>query len=576
MVQGVEFAGSPLVTTGQFNASGVYTRAIGRRVPTVDNPLALDPNVKLVGTITFVDAKKDTVQGLSQAGVIADYLTVGYDWFERIHVIPRRFDFGNILTAQQADIEIFSAFRDDDSTWTAFVNNAGDGISLVGAPGLPDTLSPFEGHQMQLLVEQAGPTSVDSTIDFVTSAGTIEVPITLERVVLFPEPPELPYRERLEFLTDIHPGFDGSEQRVALRKNPRQFFEWEIVLDDDGIQRSRIDSILFEWQTRVFGIPIWREESETTTPTSIGQTTITLDTTDYADYREGSLVLIYESPTKFDVLTIATGGIAASSITVDNGPLNAYEAGVRIMPLRVGVIEDARVNGARYSTGLQRIRIVFRVMDNDSDLADTSAWNQFNSKVLLDDCNVMVDDTFDEEYEQEVVIIDGGTGITDQESPWATNRRAHPKTWRAQGKQAMWEVRQLLHALRGQQVSFYVPSFADDMTPDVDLVSGSAQLDIVNIGYTRFVQQRPGKNVIRITFSNGDPALIRTITGSTEVDATRESLTLDDTWPSNYMIEEVESISYVEKVRFDSDDIEITHEQAGFSFITGPIRGVFE
>lgn len=576
MVAGVSFAGSALATTNQFNATGINSRVVGRAVLTVDDPLALSTVQSFAATIEPDGDKKDRVGNLPQAGVIADYLTVGYDWFERIHVIARRYDFGNILTTQQTDIEIFSAFRHDDSTWTDFINNAGEGVDLIGEPALPTTLSPFEGIQMELLIDTVGPPSVDTTLDFVTSAGTIMVPITLERVVLFFEPPQVPYRERLEFLTDIMPGFDGNEQRVALRRNPRQFFEWEFMLEDDGVERSRIDSVLFEWQTRVFGIPIWHEESRVTSPIAVAQTTFTMDTTDFADYREESLILIYESPTKFDVLTIAVGGIAPTSITVDNGPLNSYATGTRIMPLRVGVIQGL-VSGERYSPGHQRLRITFRVTDNDSDLADTTGWSQYNSKVLLDDCNVMTRDTLEEEFEQEVIVIDSESGQSTQDSPWATNRRAHTKTFRAVGKAGLWAVRQLVHALRGRQVSFYLPSFTHDMQADSNLVMGSNQLDIVNIGYTQFVRQRPGKNVIRIEFNNGDPPLIRAVTASLEVDATRESLTLDGNWPSAVPIAEIEAISYVEKVRFDSDSFEIRHERSNYiTLATGPVRGVFE
>ena len=135
----------------------------------------------------------------------------------------------------------------------------------------------------------------------------------------------------------------------------------------------------------------------------------------------------------------------------------------------------------------------------------------------------------------------------------------------------------MLHAIRGPQISFYVPTQRDDLVPIMNLNSGSAALDVANAGYAQFVRQRVPKASIRVTFNNGDPQLLRSVLTSVEVDATRETLTLNGTWPTTYTPAQVDRIEIVEKVRFDSDTIRIRHEGAGgqVSRIMAPLKTLF-
>lgn len=537
-------------------------------------PDALDPAQYLLGATTFVDAKPDKVTNTNYSGFLG-WIDAGSEfWFEKVHVIPRRFDFGNLLTSQQEPFEIFNAFRDTDQSWTAFINNAGEGVSIVSQPSLPTTIGALEGLQLTLSIETTGEASVDTTLDFVFSSGTTSVPITLERVVLFPLQPEAGYRETLEFLTEILGHVDGSEQRIALRKNPRQLFDWTIAVPD-GASRSRLENIIYEWQRRIFGIPIWHEATRLTVAATTGDTTINVRETAYRDFRVGSLVVVYVSDTQNDVGTIATSGLGATTITLESGLLSDYPVGTLVVPLRTGSIRGL-ARGRRYPSGAQELRIGFRVDDNDSDLADTSSWTMLNSKVLLDGNNA-IGQTLTESFDQQVTIIDNETGVVSQISNWDYNKRISNKTFWTNSVQGLWTVRQLLHALRGRQVSFYLPTFADDLQPTQPLTSGSTDLTVVNVGYTQFVRNRQNKNIIRIEFVSGTTPLIRTISSSSEDSSTEETLTLSTTWPATYQPSEIKKISFIEEVRFDSDDIRIEHTTGQRTTrISAPVRTVFE
>ena len=218
----------------------------------------------------------------------------------------------------------------------------------------------------------------------------------------------------------------------------------------------------------------------------------------------------------------------------------------------------------------------FRVDNNDISIASTAAFSSFNSKVLFDDFNAMRQ-VMTESFERQIIVLDGETGVTDQVSNWTRNRRGSFKTFVARGKQAVWETRQVMHSLRGKQISFYIPTFSDDLIPDTNLTSGSSTLNIQHVGYNQFVQERQPRNVIRVVFNNGDATLVRTVTSSSVISATREALTLDGTWPSTVTPADVERIEYVEKSRFDTDTITFVHTSGSSTTkVFASVKAVFE
>lgn len=498
--------------------------------------------------------------------------SIGEDWVDRVHVLPRRIDFGNILGTVNTAIEVFSAFRAQDISFTAFVNNVGAGMQITDLPSLPATITPFAGITMNLETTTEGVPQFNTTLDFVFDVGTFNMPVTGQRVIMFPYRPDMPMRETLGFLTEIFEHTDGSEQRVALRKNPRQKFNMTLSRLE-GTERSRIDMLMFDWQARVFGLPMWHEPSELTVATAVNDTTITVDSTANADLRVGGLAIVLQpDEVTFDALQISS--FTATTITFNAGVQNIHPVGTQVFPIRT-VLANQIFTGERFAQNLSKFQIEFSVIDNDSNLADTSAFNTFGGKVFLDDAN-FIDTVLRESYQKRLTIFDNDTGVLNQDSPWTVNRRGSSKTFITQSRAALWNVRRLMHALRGRQVSFWIPTFYKEVIPTATLASGAATMTIENVGYNRFVQNRSPKDEFRIVLKNGT-LLERTVSSSNEISSTSEQITFDDTWPSTITVDEIERVEILEKVRIDTDNIVISHENTiGQAKISFPVRVVLE
>lgn len=489
-------------------------------------------------------------------------------WFERVHNFPTFFELGNILTTITRSLEIYNAYREDARTVSAFDNNADAGVTIPDLPALPYELMPSSGLLMTVTISTTGPPSLDGTLDFTLDIGEISVPISGSRVVMFSFEPESPIAEELLFLTDIIVAADGTEQRIRLRKNPRQVFTMRYLFPE-GDTRRRAQTLLKGWHQRVFGVPVWTEARQLQADMSTGATEATVDP-DFADFRVGSLAIVWRDEDNFDALEIES--IGASSITFSSPVTHDFVAGeTLVMPLRVAYT-DASIPGRRYLSGLQENTLTFRVIDNDADLADDSDFPSYNGRVLLTEANLADGGDIDEQLYRQLEQIDTPTGIFTQFSDWLSSQPITTKGFLGDSPERVWQVRKLLHALRGSQKSFYLPTFYYDLVVTEALASGSTLMSIENIGYADYINgQEPFKS-IWILLKDGS-SLFRDIESAEVVDTDTEQLTVDTAWASTIEPEDIDRVCFIRLVRIADDIAAFEHRYAGNARITINVKG---
>ncbi len=322
-------------------------------------------------------------------------------------------------------------------------------------------------------------------------------------------------------------------------------------------------------------MPVWVEPSFLTNAATAGNLTITVDDTTLGDYRVGGLVIVLIDRFTSDSLEIES--ITSTTITLTS-PLNfSYDIGTPVYPLRTCVATGS-IRGSRAVVNDADLNILFRVDDNNvgSDFGDTSAFNTLDSKVLLDGPNA-VGIRMTEILNRRLVEYDNEIGKLSVTSPWNSYRRSSVKGFITHGRQELWEVRKLLHALSGRQKSFYLPTFFDELVLTVKLQSGSQTMNVENVGFAQFAQaQSPSRSILRVIETDGT-IHTRDIESAAEVDAENEQLVVDTSWPNDIEIVDIKRIEYVELVRIDTDRITISHLNAfGEAEITFPVKAVFE
>jgi len=513
---------------------------------------------------------------------LARETTPGFDWFDRVHIIPRtRQALGVIVSSVTVLFEVFNARR-VAATLNTVTNSLTPGVTIPDLPALPLVLAPFASLlgptstrlapvKLEAVVAREGAPVFDGGIVFTFGGGDMPTLFLAGvRVSVIPLIYETEFDERLTFPTATAEPQDGTnDQVVSLTANPVQSFSLTFLLLDED--RQRLQVLLFGSQAKTLALPLWHEAINTTASVSIGGTSLTVNATTDVDFRVGGYALVFESATKFDVVQLSA--VALNTLTFTTTPLlYAYAAGVQVVPLRLGFIVNPPTS-TRAPNKLEEFRLAFQVKDNDTGApaGSTAGWSTFSGKVLLDDCNV-IRGSQESTFTQRVTIIDNGTGAIQVVDDWDTNRKDSTKGFSMRSRAEYMKVKKLLGALRGPQRSFYLPTFAEDLTVAANLVSGSSTIDVVNIGYARHIPTPTAPKVVfRIAFTDGT-SLIRTIQAVAVVSDTVERLTLDTTWPANRAVDEVTRIEFLELSRFASPSFAFRHERVGLVRMTAPVK----
>jgi hypothetical protein len=520
-----------------------------------------------------------------------DHPTSLTDWWEKVHVLPRtEIAFGNIITQKQEDYELYSAYREVSITLDSITNNALPGVSLpdestpevvprqtsmldaATTDNLSDTLELGTMVKREVVAAQNGLPVFDTTLDFSFDSGDDpQLFISGTRIVLMPMAYEAPVKETLAFLTDIITALSGKEQRIALRKQPRQIFE--VIYRLTTNERQRMQALIMDWTDNVFGFPVHEEALTLTAAVSAGATVYPVTGADEVDLRVGGLAVVITDANTFDVITIDS--LTATTITATDASLNAYPKDTLIMPLRAATVLKS-IAGARALNNLETFKIIFEVVDNDTGAltGSTAAYSTYNGRVLFDDCNV-VSGEMAEEYRRRIYRIDNKTGVVARSSTWDRNKRHHQKGFVLRSRLETLNFRRVLISLAGRQKAFYIPTFIEDLEVKANLTIGTSTMDIENIEYERFIQSREPKIIFRITFTDGT-SLVRIVQSVANVDATTERLTLDTTWPANRTVAEISRVQFYELSRFGADNFVINHPRPGLASCQQPVVQVFD
>lgn len=513
------------------------------------------------------------------------------DWFERVHIVPREeIAFGNILAPVDEDYEIFNSYRSSDVNLIAIANGASPGVEFPNLGSLPVTIGPLASildptstYNPPVPVADTiralrdGLPSFDTSIIFTFDDGSLlTLFVSGQRISVFPFEFDLgrkgEFRETLSFLTDIIQSQNGKEQRIALRKQPRQLIEVSLRLD--GTERQRFNSLMFGWQSKIFGLPFWLEQSYLSSAASISDTVLSVGNVSDSDFRVGGFVIVFQDQIVYDIAAISS--LTSTTITISTPLVNGYAAGSIVAPVRL-VRSTRTINSGRYANNLERFDVAFEVVDNTTGALteSTSGLSTYDGKILFDDCNVMEQALMQQTLVQRIHVVDNETGVVYQESPWDRNKRTSAKGFFLQSKAEIKQFRQRILALQGRQKSFWIPTFFNDLTVVATLNSGSNTMDIEHIGYDRFVDSKERMRTVKVTFTDGT-SQVNEVSSVVEVSSTVERLTMADNWSTTKTVSEIERVEFYELSRLDSDDITIVYQRIGLAKCVIPIITVFD
>lgn len=462
------------------------------------------------------------------------------DYYNRIHIRPSNINVGNLVSEQQFAIEVWNGFFNNRYLQNIQVQNGG--ISLVGAVP-PATWAALETKTYQLTVTTDGPPDINAIFHFDWD-GTVDdgdLRVLGSRIVALPYIFEAPAKEVLEWKTDVLTTNDGSEQRVRLRKKPRQSFN--VTYPIPYREMARAENLVYGWLTRRWAVALWSEAQQVGTLLA-GTTVINIDTT-ASDYRDGALIMIWESNRKS--ATADVGIVSAGTLTL-NRPLAETFTNPWIVPVRLGRIVG---NVSRATSGYNgSLEMTYEFSDN-IDLDPPAAPTQFLGYDVYFDEALKNGEALTDSLQARVDVVDYGTAAgASFYSPWTYTRIGRPYKFLLQGLQDIWNFRKFLHRRAGRLRPFWVPTFENNMRV-AQTGELTQSIEVYADDYREFA---PERTHIGILLDDGT-WLLRTINAATASGTDTAVIGLDA--PININANRIRQISFLGLKRLDADRVEL-------------------
>lgn len=470
-----------------------------------------------------------------------------WDFYNRIHVQPGTIALGNLTSSQTRNVTVWNAYF-VSKLLSSIASSGTEGLTLTQPQVPPTYFAALEERTYQLNISTNGPPIVDAVYVFSFPGESPKLLVTGRRVVIWPFVPETGYDETMSWKTDIIDSFNN-EQRLALREAPRQAFSHKFILDES--QFSRAKAISTQWAHRVYGIAVWAEVTPLMNGLTAGATFISFDTSN-ADYRDNDLILLWVSDTQLAALEITTVTPTGVNLKL---PLDSSWPKCYIAPLRFA----RTFSGIEYKRSSNRYITasgVFEVTQN-KDLGDNGVYPLYRGKPVLTDRSAVVSD-LSERIARTIDIFDNGSGPIQVDI--ATNWVRHMQTigFIKNTRAGIWALRKWIHARRGKQRAFWLPSWNTDLVIQVDVINTSNVLVVSPIGYPLYY----GVKDIMIQLKNGTKIFARILSGSTNTDG-NEILTLSSQIGTSFAKTDVDFVCFMSHVRFDADQIVFSHKDVG-------------
>ena len=482
-------------------------------------------------------------------------------FFDNVFFTPAVIEAGVVAPSDTFEFELWHSFTTDKLL--AGINESGaDGLVLEGGT-MAGVLPGFASTEYRVFLSQSkgGIITYEAGFDF-GSVGVFPFRLTATMATIIVEgidwsaQPEM----NVQYLTEVIESFDGTEQRITLRDQPRVAVTYQYLLDDGALTEFDIKFGNFGSQLLV---PIWPQARELTRDVVPGDRTINLETNRYIECSNTVMITDGVDSEFVSVESLAEGQVVLSNLTKKD-----FRLGSRVVPVRVGYSSDE--SSAYIKTdSLASHGITF-------DLDETT----FSKPTPIDNF---------EKYRGKHVIPFRPDRSTDISVQYQRLREHFDPTI---GARSIYErtpgaVRIFTHSFRffseterqrfedfaelqnGAQGEFWMQSASIAMEIVEDIYDETYKLKIKPVGYGRLDKSKSFPPAIVIHMYNG--TTIKRSLVSAKAANGFEELIFDEPL-RNIKVEDVESIKPLYLCRFESDDFRYVFDTTQDSTITKTIR----
>lgn len=490
------------------------------------------------------------------------------DWFYfRIWMIPK------VLDAQNPQIGSPIPFR----IWNSFLTpNELEGLTSSGSEGLEisiapeDVLDKLEMRVVTITITEDAPYQIDATYNFDFQFGSSVLRFLAQLADILPIEANAGIQEQFEWLTDILPNYDGTEQRIALRGRPRRTLVVSLTLQDEADRKALYDKLYATIAQSVI-VPAYQYQSQLKQDTVIGDNKIYCNPK-RADLREGESVILVARDGTFFFYKILD--VFEDHVTITTAFSQVIgKRGAKVVGGFTGRMPDNTSLSMNSNGGQAQISI--QILDSRSQIAvpDYPVTLPILSDVPLLIRRPLADGEAPESFAAGLEVIDNDTGKPAQFTAWdqryvSGNRKYLINSLFYKDEMQFW--RTFLDYCRGRQKTFLTPTWRADLVQVEGTDTLVSEIEVEGSSYASLYFGSPTYRHLLFETNLGDIPV-------TVVDAVNNgsSTTIYFNAPIDVDLTGavISRISYLMLCRLGSDTVTLTHENT-YSTIELTLRAV--
>lgn len=350
-------------------------------------------------------------------------------------------------------------------------------------------------------------------------------------------PVQVPMRETLAWLTDVFEADDGSEDRHQLRGAPRRSVTYSIpqqAWDRSNAYNTERGALRQRW-----AVPMWSEVQQVGA-LSAGATSITCNTFFY-DFRAGSLALLYQSTSQWQVVEVSAVSIGVLTVSATQAFTNAT-----LLPIRTGYI---RGDVNRRGNGHNAVAEVSFDFDDDLELTVSAPTQYLGNDIYFHEA-LMPGDSYDSSLSARQDFADYDTGLVARRNPWLYVRNSMSYVRRVTTVAEMLALRQWAFRRAGKYRAFWAPSYENDLR------KASTGTVTTTFRFKRDAYDDWAADRVHVAFEDDDGNWYpRALSNVTVVDSTTLEATLDTAL--NLPATRIRRVSYLGLKRLANDAVEL-------------------
>ena len=481
----------------------------------------------------------------------ANYFHFYADYYERIWVDPSDYRLSNPKIGFQYPFYVWNAYNRPNQMTTYTPTDVG-GTTFVEESDLPITFGAIEFRTMHFTINEDAPSQIEGDMFFDFTMGGDGFHLFALVLGVLKTLPNEPFNEIWSWFSVIETSRNGTEQRQALRDEPRTQAGYTVMLLDEEDRRIAYQQ-LFSFATRSVLVPFFQYSTTLDADVENGDTRLYFDLSQSDIRAEEYLVLFQPDTYQYQLLQVSTlnsDGVNLMTPIMFDADMTRWE----VVPARNMRLPNKSSLGMEALTGTLSFK------------GESTTWRELlrpSSAVTLPEYDglpvipyepIAVQDV-DETFDSDVEVIDNDSAPPTLRSTYTNPFIEQTKQFLIDRTTEMDWWRTFFDYTKGMLRPFLAPTWREDLPLAEEPGLGDTEILTTNTDYADYFAY----NTYKYVQIQSDAGTIYRKVTAVEYDPAGLKITLDDTIGLTAGSNLNMVVSFLNLTRLNSDEVKLEH-----------------